>query len=232
MDRGCLAVVFDLFGTLVPAYPHHAVLTEMAAVLGMDMDRLSFIAAFVEDTRDRRETGQFESLEENLRFICDRLGREVPQDRLHDAVRIRRDFTRASLTPREHAMWALGELRGRGLPVGIISDCCEVVPPAWRESPFASHVDVAIFSCEVGVKKPNPKIYQRACDALGARPSRCLYVGDGGSDELSGAVGVGMEAVLLAVPGEEGIDPYRPGAATWKGRTIGSLREVLDIARR
>src|SRR5204863_8711190 len=54
MDRGCLAVVFDLFGTLVPAYPHHAVLTEMAAVLGMDMDRLSFIAAFVEDTRNRR----------------------------------------------------------------------------------------------------------------------------------------------------------------------------------
>jgi len=227
LDRRYRAVVFDLFGTLVPAYPHHTVLAAMAAVL--DVDPRHFIPAFAEDTRDRRETGQFNGLEDNVRAICAALGRVASPDQLRDAVRIRKDLTRTSLTPRERAVWTLSELRARTLRVGLISDCCEAVPAAWRVSPLAAYVDVAIFSCEVGVKKPSPTIYLRACAALGVPPDRCLYVGDGGSHELAGAAAVGMDAVLLAVPEEAVVDPYRPEVATWQGHTIRSLEAVVDL---
>lgn len=226
-DQMYLAVVFDLFGTLVPAYAHHAVLSEMASVLMLD--RQVFITAFAEDTRDSRETGRFSSLEENIRFICDGLGHPATDDQLREAVRIRAVFTRAALSPRQGAVPILVELRNRGLGVGMISDCCMVVPALWKQAELAPYVDVAIFSCEVGVKKPDLRIYQMTYEALATPPTRCLYVGDGGSNELRGATVAGMDAVLLSVQEEDGIDPYRTEAAVWRGRTVGSLENVIEL---
>ena len=40
---------------------------------------------------------------------------------------------------------------------------------------------------------------------------------------------VGMDAVLLAVPEEAVVDPYRPEVATWQGHTIRSLEAVVDL---
>ena len=34
------------------------------------------------------------------------------------------------------------------------------------------------FSDQMGVGKPNPKIYSKACRALGVAPGRAMYVGD------------------------------------------------------
>ena len=65
------AVIFDLFGTLVPAYRHPVVLAEMAAALRLDT--AVFSPAFAEETRDARETGKV-TLTENLRAICAALG--------------------------------------------------------------------------------------------------------------------------------------------------------------
>jgi putative hydrolase of the HAD superfamily len=67
-----------------------------------------------------------------------------------------------------------------------------------------------------------------ACEALSVEPFRCLYVGDGGSHELTGAVQVGMDAVLLSVEAEGDLDPYRPDAPTWTGPVIGSLSELVE----
>ena len=41
-------------------------------------------------------------------------------------------------------------------------------------------------------------MYAETCDRLGIDPTACLYVGDGGSHELSGATAAGMTAVRLA----------------------------------
>jgi putative hydrolase of the HAD superfamily len=69
------------------------------------------------------------------------------------------------------------------------------------------------------------------CEALSTEPNRCLYVGDGGSHELSGAVAVGMDAILLRISHEASLDPYRPDATTWTGRVVESLGQVLPLAQ-
>ena len=61
-------------------------------------------------------------------------------------------------------------------------------------------------------------------------PVNSQAVGDGGSDELAGAIRAGLRAVRLRVPGEDVEAAFRPGAAEWDGPVIGSLHEVLALA--
>ena len=42
------------------------------------------------------------------------------------------------------------------------------------------------------LQKPGPAIYLLAAGRMGARPEDCVFVGDGGSDELAGAKAAGM----------------------------------------
>jgi putative hydrolase of the HAD superfamily len=95
------------------------------------------------------------------------------------------------------------------------------VPALWQESPLAPLVDVAVFSCSERIKKPDPRIYEHACERLGVRPQDCLYVGDGGSDELRGATAVGMRAIQIR-PGDT--EPY-----AWDGPVVSRLHEVAAL---
>ena len=66
----------------------------------------------------------------------------------------------------------------------------------------AGKFDATVFSCDVGVSKPDPRIYEIACEQLEVEPADCLFVGDGANDELPGAERAGMTAVQLRAPGE------------------------------
>ena len=59
-------------------------------------------------------------------------------------------------------------------------------------------------------------------------PEQCIYVGDGGSDELAGARRIGMRAVHLAVPAETAAIVYERHLS-WDGETITALTELLDL---
>ncbi len=87
--------------------------------------------------------------------------------------------------------------------------------------------DVSIFSASVGMKKPDLQIYNLACEQLGVEPNECLYIGDGDSNELSGASQLGMGAVMIRDPNE--IDPYRLVEVDWDGRKIENFIEIMDL---
>ncbi len=62
-----------------------------------------------------------------------------------------------------------------------------------------SLVDVVIDSCEVGVRKPNPAIYQLTTDRLGIAPDRCLFLDDFPWN-LTPAVELGMQVQHVTDP--------------------------------
>jgi putative hydrolase of the HAD superfamily len=68
-----------------------------------------------------------------------------------------------------------------------------------------------------------------ATKKLGVRPEDCLYIGDGGSRELSGSSQAGMDAVQIDFRGD--LEAYRPGAEQWQGRVITSLEGVLELVK-
>ncbi len=51
------------------------------------------------------------------------------------------------------------------------------------------------FSDQVGVSKPNPKIFSKACEAVGVEPTRAMYVGDRPGHDVAPASTIGMKTV-------------------------------------
>lgn len=47
-----------------------------------------------------------------------------------------------------------------------------------REFDFFGYFDEIIISCDVGLRKPDPRIYQLALDRIGSKPEECLFVDD------------------------------------------------------
>ncbi len=60
---------------------------------------------------------------------------------------------------------------------------------------LAERLDFAVFSSEVGKRKPHPEIFQRALEALGVEPERALFVGDRLYEDVRGAPELGMTTV-------------------------------------
>jgi putative hydrolase of the HAD superfamily len=210
------AIVFDLWDTLVDFDPvaGRAFQDRVAKRLGRNPDE--FAALWLEG-RPQRESG-------TLREYLLRIG--APDDLVDELVAMRRDSTRSLLSPRPGAVETLVELRARGLGVGLITVCSEDVPDVWSETPFADRFDATVFSCSVGLRKPDPRIYRLACDELGVDPGEAMFVGDGANDELAGAERVGMQAVLIHRLGEE---PPWDEVRDWEGPRITAIPQVLPL---
>ena len=225
------AIIFDLFGTLVPSLSQAESdrrLEEMAIALSLpasDFKRLW------REGVELRDTGAYPTMEAYVEHIRRSLGGALDDDLMRLANDINMRYYRRIVEPRHDAVDALTRLKKAGFEVGLISDCSPATVATWPESGFELLIDQPIFSCEVGIKKPDARIYQLACERLGVSPKECLYVGDGGSNELSGALAVGMTPVLLRVP-EETYEIYRPGGEDWDGTRIARLIEVLQLVTR
>jgi putative hydrolase of the HAD superfamily len=126
----------------------------------------------------------------------------------------------------EHAAWEparqlgdsthalLDSLRERGLKTGLVSNAFD---PGWllhndlARMGIAERLDAAVFSSEVGKRKPHPTIFETALDRLGVEPERALFVGDRRFEDIRGAKEAGMTTVLAywfrADEDERGLDP-------------------------
>jgi putative hydrolase of the HAD superfamily len=198
------AVVFDLWDTLV-VWPEDAwndFYGRMADALGIDHER--FTDAWTEQY-DLRATGP---LEPSVVAVCERLG--VDGGRVQTLMDVRIDWTRETLVPRPGAVEVLDELRRRGYRLGLISVCSEEVPTLWEQTELAAHIDEPVFSCSVGVAKPDPRIYRIAAKRLGVEPGECLFVDDQ-PPFVEGARAAGMDALQL-------------------GADIQRLEDVLELA--
>ncbi|MEC4019091.1 HAD family hydrolase [Streptomyces sp. H27-D2] len=99
----------------------------------------------------------------------------------------------AAWTPYPDAAGVLGELRGRGVGVGIVSNIGWDLRPVFRAHGLDAFVDSYTLSYEHGVQKPDGRLFETACQALGEAPQDTLMVGDdrhadGGAAALGCAV--------------------------------------------
>jgi putative hydrolase of the HAD superfamily len=228
-DDGFEAVVFDLFGTLVPEFPRtefYDSVRGMASILGADE------AAFLEgwnETAIGRQTGEYRDVADNVLRICEALGVEVDDDSLARALDLRAGLYRRWFHSRPGALETLTTLKEHEYPIGLISMCAPDTPALWRASELASFVDVEVFSSEVGLRKPDAAIYRYTCERLGVDPRACLFCGDGSYGELTGAAAVGMTPYLIADPTVIVEDQLRPEGENWNGASVADLRDLLPL---
>lgn len=219
------AVIFDLFETLVEpsVLKWERARSEIAAILDVPSDDLTRLWT---ETYPQRATGVFASIEASLEHICRVLHVPVEAGKIQAAAKTRIDFTRRALVPRHDALATLTHLKSRGHKIGLISNCSVEVPPLWENLPLAPLVDVPIFSCAAGFKKPDHRIYRLTCERLGVLPKDSIFVDDVVT-YLMGASQVGIQGILIRLPSE--ITKGRSDANEWHGPTISSLREVLTL---
>jgi HAD superfamily hydrolase (TIGR01493 family) len=94
-------------------------------------------------------------------------------------------------------------LRSRGVPVAVLSNTGWDVRAIFKHFNVDRLVSAWVLSCEVGVVKPDPRIFQIACDLLGHAPADVLMVGDDPvADAGAGAIGCAFRLVAHAPVGE------------------------------
>jgi putative hydrolase of the HAD superfamily len=210
----------------LPYKEYQSVLGQMASVLTVSSDAFRRLWS---ETAYARSIGTIRTIEANIEYICQKLGVSTDDAKTRLVTRIRYDFIANVMRPREDAIDVLSCLQSQGLKIGLISNCTTETPLIWKDTPFAPLFDVAVFSSSVGVKKPDPRIYQLAIEQLAIKPENCLYIGDGDSQELTGAARVGMHPVMIRVAYEDDTQPHLMNREEWAAPVISSLGEVLAL---
>ena len=215
------AVIFDLWQTLVPWDQEESTRfnTEVARTIGVEPER--YLEAWLTATDlPNRNTGP---ASEHFQALFGELGVEADVEHV---LAMRRERARRVLVPRPDALPTLDELRRRGHLLGMISVCTQDVPEVWDDTPLGGKFDVTVFSCDVGVSKPDRRIYELACEQLEVEAGECLFVGDGANDELPGAERAGLDAIQLRAPGEA----LTPDGEAWAGRSVERLSDLLQLS--
>lgn len=187
------AVIFDLFETLITEWGHKKYTkSEMCADLGIEKDTFDF---FWDENEEQRYLGDI-SFEDSILYVCKRCGKTVDSSVMSDIVDKRVKTKSACFEYVNPEVYMLLErLKAIGLRTAIISNCSPEEVTPLKESAIYRYFDEVVLSCDIHMKKPDSCIYEEAARRLGVTPGECLYVGDGGSDELPGARDAGMTAV-------------------------------------
>ena len=187
------AVLFDLFETLVTEWGHKKYTKkEMCADLGIEKDTFDI---YWKEKGSDRYLGNI-SFEESILYVFDKCGKQVEKEMIAKVTdeRIR---TKAgcfdNINP--DVLELLKQLRGLSLKTVIISNCSSEEVKVLKESELYNYFDEVVLSYEVHMKKPDPCIYEEALKRLNLCAWECLFVGDGGSNELEGAKNAGIKAI-------------------------------------
>ena len=88
--------------------------------------------------------------------------------------------------------------KAAGYRLGICTNNFAEVGTAWRGQLPMEIFDAVVASCEVGVRKPDPEMYEHVTSALGVRPEATVLLDDF-EGNVEGARAAGWQAVLVGV---------------------------------
>lgn len=155
---------------------------------------------------------------------------------LEEAGIPRSDATAAALTElhayhRANNLWelvpsgvrpALAALREHGLRLVVVSNANGTLRAHMDRLGLAADVDIVIDSCDEGVEKPDPRLFEIALERAGARKETTIHVGDLYQVDVVGARAAGVRPVLLDETGlHPNVDCDR----------VSSLAELVDRVR-
>jgi putative hydrolase of the HAD superfamily len=207
------AVVFDLGHTLIDYYsnweaPELRAIErsyDLAVANGCDAEAEKFQAELKKMLVEGRKRKEIELVEIPLYQVLDtiyqRFGCDVTDDMLVEGM----DIFYSVLEEDRHlvpgTLEMLEMVKDKGYAIGLVSDVAWGLPSDYpqRDMEYFNLMDFfddTVFSTDVGLRKPHPKIFKIALSNLGADANRSVFVGNSLQCDVKGALGVGMTAVL------------------------------------
>ena len=221
---GARVLLFDFGGTLdAEGVPWKDRFFRLAREAGLDLPQEEFDPAFYGATdslegRIPASTGFRETVDRVAGGLAARLRRESAL-----LQRIGDRFTDESLRQLAQSAALLSQLRER-YRIGIVSNFYGNLQAVCDEAGLTPSITVTVDSTLVGCKKPDPRIFQAALDALRASPAEAVFVGDSLGRDMAGARGMGMRHVWLRARGAAGNGPCCP-----EDTMIARLAELLRL---
>lgn len=229
-NRRLDVILFDLGNTLLYFDGvWEQVIAEMDAALyhsllasGLNLDKQDFMrqmeAKFAEF--DVQKSGEFlefttayllRSLLSDLRYPA------VSEPVIQRAIRVMYAVSQAHWLPEPDAQPTLQSLREQGYRMGLISNARDDqdVQMLIDKAGIREYFDVILTSAAQGIRKPNPRIFQRALQHWGARPERAAMVGDTLGADILGAHNAGIYSVWITrrvSPNQPHLDRIIPDA--------------------
>jgi putative hydrolase of the HAD superfamily len=194
------AILFDAGGTLILQDPD-----EMGRRLGHPVDPIEAHRAHytaMAEFSDRLLGGQAISWDWWLERYFTLL--EVPEPHLA-GERIQRGYGLWSRSL-DGVIEAIDRLRGEGIRTAVVSNSDGSVRDSLATAGLSGLFEFVIDSSEVGVSKPDPRIFVAALERLEVEPSKTWYVGDSVYHDVNGARAVSLARAVL-------VDPYGLGPA-------------------
>ena len=189
------AIIFDLYETLVTQFDPDWIPPKMSMAARLGIKEEDF-QLHLGRLRDDWQTGQLSSYHDFLLALCKAAG-HTPSESVIDELAQER--SRGTLMPFERIestiVELVQELRSRGFRLGVITNAGDTDVEPWPTCRLAPFFEVFISSHEVGMLKPDREIFEHGMRELGVSAEEAIFVGDGGSDELSGAARAGLTAL-------------------------------------
>jgi putative hydrolase of the HAD superfamily len=160
--------------------------------------------------------GSVEEVEypELIRDLLGSFGVELDDDELDRFLAAEHAAWRPARMVGAHTHALLDSLRERGLLTGLVSNAFD---PGWllhqdlADMGLAERLDAAVFSSEVGKRKPHPAVFEATLSQLAVEPGEAIFVGDRRYEDVRGAKELGMTTVqalwFRADDDERGLDP-------------------------
>ena len=214
IPRALEGVLFDYGETLVEFVRPHAALAEadaqIAAVLATSGHegltagalRMTVLDRVEREVLEHQRGGELRemSVVDASRVAYAEAGLELDDARLDEVLRIEQEAWWHGARLDSAALPLLDGLRQDGLRVGLCSNAPYRVPSLHGQLAYVgldAHLDTVTFSAEVGWRKPSPRMFAAALQALGTDAAGTVMVGDSETHDIAGARAAGMRAVLL-----------------------------------
>ena len=195
------AVLFDAGGTLIHVDGQRVcraadVAFDDAVFRNAEAEAVGAVRALVLEKPDSRDSERiplyFDTLLSGL-GIADAAARR----RSVEAVAVEHRRQNLWSRPADRARETLEILSARGYRLAVVSNADGRVRGLLEEAGLAGPLEFVVDSAEVGFEKPDARIFRTATDRLGLSPSSCAYVGDIYEIDVVGALGAGLEPVLI-----------------------------------
>ena len=128
---------------------------------------------------------------ETARIVCER----VPE-KLHAAVEGLACRWYEDMLPVEGMKELVGELKGKGYGIFLLSNAAKDVPDYWELVPGHEYFDDICVSAFEGYIKPQPELYTRAIEKFGVVPEECVFIDDVTAN-IEAALNAGMQGIVF-----------------------------------
>jgi len=123
----------------------------------------------------------------------------VPEKILRRALEEFHSVTQQNWIPDPEAKRALEDLKDRGFKLGLVSNAADDadVQGLVDKASIRQYFEFILTSAAFGIRKPSPRIFERALEILNVQPSQAIMVGDTLDADILGANNAGIYSIWI-----------------------------------